>query len=656
FRKVMMTKHDLWRIILVVVCVAAVVAMSLPVLAVTPHEDPDTAVTVYDGISLFRYYSETWEFVLAKNYEAVQANIQKVSFANLPETLTDTTDHLMSSILEVAQLIVEIDGDMSDLNLLLQQSRFTEVASLSTETIQKVATTKTVLGQAESDTVVTGAAFGVSSASAGSSLRAAYDDVLDRITKIENLLGTYENILASINTSQPLIPTEVTLSAAPGVVFVGDDIVVSGILKSEGGFLAGREVAILINNSQCLTTKTDVNGYYRATLAVPYWYVAEMKIQALYYPQDADIGVYLASLSPEVKLNVLFYEANLTIELAPKAYPGLKTTVSGKFDYGESAASTLREVEVYLDNALVAESTATGDFSLETKLDAGLVIGEHTVTVSLPATGRYASVVASAVLNVAKAVPVLTINFPTSVMIPGRVELRGKIQSEIGPLQNADISIGLDKARVEVKSKDDGTFDVSLKMSMGFELVGSQPLVVQVVPQEPWNDVLTVSRKVLLVNVINCTVFLAIIVFFGVFLSRRLRARIEAYAEKRRTRPVALPVDRQEPAPVYSEVIAVPPLLAEAEGEGEPQSRVFSWYISILKLVQRVAKVLLRPNQTLREFAADTQKSLGPVAGYFLEFTKMIERLLYSRYQTTDKEVEVSRRLTSEIEEGLRKG
>jgi hypothetical protein len=39
--------------------------LGLPVFAAEPHENPETAVTVFSGMTLFQFYSDNLDFVLA---------------------------------------------------------------------------------------------------------------------------------------------------------------------------------------------------------------------------------------------------------------------------------------------------------------------------------------------------------------------------------------------------------------------------------------------------------------------------------------------------------------------------------------------------------------------------------------------------------------
>jgi hypothetical protein len=130
-------------------------------------------------------------------------------------------------------------------------------------------------------------------------------------------------------------------------------------------------------------------------------------------------------------------------------------------------------------------------------------------------------------------------------------------------------------------------------------------------------------------------------------LRRRLDRR-PSKASLPRTQPI-------EPAPVYG-VQAAPLDLSEeapAESDAEPRERILRWYSLVLRLVQRVTRVALRPDQTLREFTRETEAALGPLAKRLMEFTRLAERLLYSRHEPSEKDVEKTRQLSRSIRKGL---
>ena len=652
----MMLRGNLKKGILVAItCVLISSTISPSVFAAEPHEDPETAKQVFSAISLFRYYSTSLASVLKREPAEVEARLEKMPFANVPQSLKGVTNNFTVPSIDIAYLVVDIHQELVALRTLMEQFRFEEALELANRTSIKLIQADSKLGQIEMATKTTGRILGVPSAPEDSTLRKSYNELLEVIAKIRGLLDLYEDLVANLlrENGELLSPTELTLKVEPRVAFVGDNIHLEGVLTSKGKPLAGREIDILVNGSQYVTAKTRLGGYYEGKLQVPYRYIPEMELQALYYPREKDIGLYISSLSPVIRLQVLFYEAELTVTVEDKAYPGLETIVSARFDYGQSPPLKEREVEIYLDDALITEVRTGEEFSQKIKLDPEIDVGEHIITVSAAADERYAPVVASAILDVTKALPILDINLPGIAMIPGSIGLGGKLYSEVGPLSEALVKMGLGKSQVEVVSSENGTFDAEIKMGMGFSLIGSQNLAIQVIPQEPWHATLTTTRNIVIINTVNCGGILILLVFLGIYLPGRLRRRIGAYS-LRRARP-AVAAAQPEPTPVYSESVLTPALPEEGiETSKEPRNRIFSWYRLVVRLIQGITKVLMKPQQTLREFSGETSRLLGPAAKYFTELTKTVERLLYSPYRPTKRDAERSKELSHNIEEGLK--
>ncbi|MFC1954549.1 DUF4129 domain-containing protein, partial [Chloroflexota bacterium] len=121
---------------------------------------------------------------------------------------------------------------------------------------------------------------------------------------------------------------------------------------------------------------------------------------------------------------------------------------------------------------------------------------------------------------------------------------------------------------------------------------------------------------------------------------------------KRRRRIGEIPTAPPDLAPTYSEKgIALTVTKEIKEIPGEPRDKIFYWYRLVARLLQGINKVLLGPHQTLREFAKESGRLIGPMAKYFFELTKIIERLLYSQYKPSEKDVENSQYLSNKIEE-----
>lgn len=671
------------RVTGVIICATVLLTIGPSAFAAEPHQDPETAELVFSGIALLRYYSAALDFVLVKDPAAVEARLEKMPFANIPQSLEESADEFATSGIIISLLIVAIDEDIDNLRVLIQQYSLEDAIKLATGAFVKISQTNGELERLEQAIETIGGELEVFSAPAESDLRRSYDELLERIDRTREMLALYialvidlwpervgelleklleediipeellEELLNADIIQEELLSTDITLEVQPASAFVGDNIRFEGALTSEQGPLAGREVDILLNSSRYITVTTDNYGNYQGSLQVPYWYVPELDLRALYYPRGEDIGLYLAALSPVIGLEVLFYEAELEIIVENQAYPGLETIISGRFDYGQSPPPDDRRVEIYLDDVLITGARTQKTFIQRITIPPATDVGKHIITVSSAAMGRYAPVVASALLNITRVTLILDIDIPGVALIPGGVGLGGKLHSEVvPPPSGALIKMGLGESRVELISSPDGSFDAEIRVGVGFGLVGSQDLTIQVFPQEPWYAPLATTRTIMVVNIMNSGILLAIIIFLGILLPGRLR-RLVAYP-RRRARPATV-LAPPEPAPVYYEIV----LDADAtkgsdESEGEPRNRIFFWYRLVVRLIQQITKVLLKPQQTLREFASESSGVLGPAAKFFLELTRTVERLLYSKHVATEEDVGKSQQLSHTIEEELK--
>jgi len=552
---------------------------------------------------------------------------------------------------------VDIDEDVNRLLALAGQYRFDEAAELASTIYTRMSLADKELKVIEEALESIGTDLNVFLAPAESDLRKTYDEVLGRIESMRNMPDLYEDILTDLLSQEAvaelLRPTELALKVQPVVAFVGDSICVEGILTSEGEPLARRYVDILLNGSRYFSTRTGTDGRCQDTFKLPYWYIPDMELQALYYPRKDDIGLYIASLSPVVTLNISFYEAALEVRVEDKAYPGLETIITGRFDYGLSPLPEERKTEIYLDDVIVTEAGTREEFSQIIELSPDLDVGKHTITVSAAADDRYSPVTTSSIINITKANPIIDINMPTMAMIPGRIDVGGKISSEIGPLSGASVRMERGNSHAEAVSSEDGTFNTEIKMGMEFSLIGSQDLGIEVIPREPWHASLTTTRNIIVINVVNCSAILVVLVVLGVFLPGRLRVGIRTYFW-RKIESGALAA-QTEPAPVYSKDLITTDFPDErSEADGEPRDRIFYWYRLVVRLAQRITEAILKPQQTLREFVRETSRLLGPAAKYFVELTRTVERLLYSQYRATEKDVDKSKQLSHDIEKELR--
>jgi len=635
------------------------------------HEDADAARTVFSGLSLFKYYSGALDYVLQRNPAEVDYRLRKMPFANIPPEIEKPTGIFTANGMGISRDIVAIyDGHLKRIEL-LQQFRVHEAAAQSKQLADAITQARSELDRLEGAAVSSGEYFKATSPSAGTDLKNSYQEVLDKIDRIRKMLDLQEDSLKSTTANSEVLksaelilansallkPTELTLVIQPVSVYVGEGIQFEGRLTSEGKPLAGRELNVTLDGSPFIKAITDADGRYSGKLQVPYWYIPQVKIQALYYPKGDDVGTYIAAVSPEVAVELLFYQADLVLELDSRAFPGLETTVAGRFDYGQNPPPAQRNVEIYLDDSFTAGLKALTAFSQKIEISPDIDLGKHDVTVSAAAFGRYAPVIASGVLEVTRASTILELEIPKVAMIPGSFTVSGRVHSEAGPMAGVVVGINLGKAQAQAITGEGGQFDVDLTTAWDLSLIGSQDLLVKIVPQEPWNSPLSEARSMIVLNIINISAALLLLALLGFYLPGRLKKRFGASTGIRTRR--AVPEGVPQIAPVYVQAVTAAAVSAEGsavdEGAdripGEAHAAILYFYRLAARQVLKISKAIFKPQQTLREFAVEHGGVLGPASKYFMQLNYMVERLLYSPHQPAEDDMVNSRQLSQSIME-----
>jgi hypothetical protein len=368
----------------------------------------------------------------------------------------------------------------------------------------------------------------------------------------------------------------------------------------------------------------------------------------LYFPETGDTGVYLGAASPVIPLTVLFYAATLDLKQEGPAYPGREVLLTGTFDYNGAPPPAQRPVELYLDDVLVSQFSASAGFSQTIDIGDSVSPGKHGLFASAAAAGRYAPVAADSLLDVKLATPILELNLPRISFIPGNIGISGRLYSETGPLQNADIVVNAGNASTRVKTTAEGTFNSKLRMGLGLSLLGNQDISVNVQPLEPWNAPLSTTKTTFVINALNCGLILIVLIGLGVYLPRRLKKWSIFAPGKPGRLPEAIPAP-----PALLEENSTLLLLKEGQRDDKEATSnpVMYWYRIALKLVQRLTQAILKPQQTLREYARQSNPALGPAGKYFLELTYIIERKLYGKGQPSKADAEKSQQLARSMQE-----
>ncbi len=634
----------------VVIAALSIMASALPAVALEPHENPDTAPWVFDGVSVLDKYSEAVDRVLERDAAGVQTLARQAYWANIPANLRDTVDTFHASSYSLTVLIHGIEVDQQTSRAMLAQFRRDEAAASSASAAQKLTQAYSELRQTEIAALRTARWWRADTAAEGSALRVAHEKLQAKLLQLRRLLDLLSEVHGSLTpleaSDRILRPTALTLSVQPGTAFVGDEVSYQGTFNSQGETLPGRKVTILLNKSPAATLVTDSSGAYQGRLVLPYHYVSEMTLQAIYYPQGGDIGLYLGCSSPEVVINVLYYHTDLSLEVQGNAYPGLDLQLRGSLRYGDSPVPQERSLLVYWDGEVAAEKIVAGVFNFEIGMAPDTTLGKHRLMLYVPPHSRYGPARVSAEVEVVKALPIIDLAAPGIVLLPFSLDVRGRVYSNLGPLQDASLQVTLGEWRTTARSGEDGTFSAHLPTGMSLTLVGSQTLRVSATPSEPWHRTGSSAINLLLISPINIAglaLALVLSLYFGVYQMKRRRLTLPVAAHPQ---PAPVPFGNEEP------VRQAEP--AHTEPKGSPGAILIALYRTVLKLVQGLTTVVLRPSYTLREFVQECAPTLGPLTGYFQELTLMIEKLLYSRYEPTEKDVKDGRHLSDRIEEASR--
>jgi len=548
----------------------------------------------------------------------------------------------------------------SIVEIICEKIGMTDAATLYTQITSQLPVAQQQLSAIESSVADTGTYLNIASLSATDGLTVAYNDVMAKLQNLSSMLALLgrpmipTQLRGLSNSSNPtpgqlaslLTPTALTLTVTPATAYVGDTVNFIGTLSSQGKPLSGRTITLLLNNADLLAVQTNANGQFQGTFQLPYLYISPMPVQAIYYPQENDTGVYLAATSPITNLTVLFYSAKLTLQPNNTAYPGKESTVTGIFDYGNAPVLTQRSAQIYLDDALVEQFNAGPVFSQGIMLDPKIVPGAHAVTISVPADGRYAPVMATYTLNVTLAATVLDLHIAAVGLIPGSIRLSGKLYSVVGPLTDASVTIANGAASKQITTAADGSFTTKIGLGMGLSLLGTQGITLQVRPQEPWNASLASTKNIFLINYVTLILILAVLAALAVYMPRRFKKWFTVQPAKSVKIPGLI-----LPSPLsQSKTVISLKAHESARPSEETANSVSYWYRVALRLVQSITKMMLKPHQTLREYGKESSAALGPAGKYFMELTFLLEKRLYGNRKSDAGDIQKSQDLALEIQ------
>lgn len=682
--------------------VVLLASLTAPVYAIDPHENPDEAEETFSDVALLELYRDFIGHMLALHPDDIGEHLGILAFASVPEDLMPLAVGFWEAGGRLTQFFRESESridSMLDLAANFQiEEGLLEMYVVLSELLPGARESLDAMRQATEET---GEILGVPASAALSDLRRAYDEIERELDRAQEMIVAYQEeliflvapfvgisveclqefsdpaLLGMLRRSEvdaELLPEclgidperlaellvqlpglleltleldrmELTMELNRTEAFVGELIDFEGTLAAGDEVLDDRQVDIQVDGVAVVTAITDTGGRYQGTFGVPYVYKPEMTVRAGYYPQEEDVGRHLPVSSTPMAISVLYYETELGFEAPAGGYPGYWLEIPGTLSYETSQAPPERIVAAYLDSVPVAEAAATAQFLLRIELPDDLPVGQHTLVLEVPPSGRYAPAEAAIEFSVALAPMTLDLSTPGVALIPGVMEMSGSVSSELGPVAGATVTFALRRQTATVTTDERGEFEVAFDVGLMPLIVGSLNMKVSVVPVNPWHAPLSVSRPLFLINLPGCIAVVVALAAFVLLMPRILRMR-RRRAAARSGEPAVVAV---QPAQTFADV-ATDGAWHDTTHLNPAGRGVIERYRLIARLVMAIGPVLMKPQQTLRELARECGGFLGPAARYFTELTGLVERVLYSARRTTKADVTTSQRLSERIE------
>ncbi len=612
-----------------------------------PHEDPNAVIDELNQDAILLYYAQILMKIDQGDYASAVKMLDRLKFAHLPEQQRKLLERYSGLIGKLPDSISSSRELLSLATSLIAQYRITEAGETLDEADGVIDQLSIYLSNIDKDTENIGDAFSVFTAPNGSSLNISYSTLVNSVgqiweieDEITNLRGLLKSNLASA-LAKNLQKTILTIELTPSSAYVGDNITVYGSLSTNTSRLTGRNISVLLDGKIIATAATDPGGRYMASIQLPYKYVSNMPVRALYIPTGSDLTKYLPAVSPLKNASSLFYQSVIELGAQDEVYLGLPAVFSGTASWEQSGNMSSRSIEIYLDNELLKTvAGGVGVFAVETTIGIDVSLGEHTVRAVIADSGRYVGAADEKTVSVSKAPLRVDVKAPSFLVVPGKISITGKVTSDL-PLKGGTAVIDFGGKSTTVDIQNNGEFSAQLNLGLAQGLIGSQTLTVTVYPVEPWNDTTAVTVRVFVLNAVN---------LFALVLGLALGTALGAvtYTRRKRRRPLKKTFHHKE-APAAGKLTPVPledEVQTESQGNKE---RLLQAYTKAVRVMEKKYSIKMEPHMTMREFSSTVRSKLPGAGEGFYKLTMLAEKALYSPHETEAADAAAAAELLSTI-------
>ena len=621
------------------------ISPGLPTLAQpvqVPHENPATAAGSLDMAALLLSYSQIINLATSHQYLNAQDVLNELRRADFPDELRYIIDRYSNLCQKLFTTLDNLESLLDEASTLLAHNQIHEAKQRLDNAEADIQDARSLLEDIEAATATLSNKLGVLASPAASQISQAHARLEESIQRLRELIDRLNKLRQSLTERYiqmtELIPTELSLNITPASVFVGDSITASGRLSGYSKALAKRKLALTLDNKPIATT-TEFDGSYATNITIPYIYVDTMTLTAIYEPSGDDIGKYLASQSPPVTINTMFYPTRLEVSAPEMVHPGLPFTISGRVISNDGNID--RTVKVLLNDTRLAEETTPAQFSLEVTPPEQATIGKHNLTVSVTPQERYSGAYETRTINISTLPIYIDTQTPKLAILPRTIRISGQVYHELVPVPDARASLQFKDSSIHTTTSPDGSFTTSLEVPLDLTLVGTQEIMIDIEPAEPWYTTLRIKRQLFTINPLNTGLILVVLIALGLFI-RRSKTRVR---EKK-----IIPLAEIIELPTTTPPPATKPKLTGIKG------RILSAYRGGLEAVEKVTGIGMAPNITLREFLKMATLLAPTATGQFAELTAIAESALYSAYSLREDIATRAEQLATTIKEELRRG
>jgi hypothetical protein len=636
--------------------------------SLVPHEDPSIAEGYFNISIPLLHYGDIFEMLAEKNYSRARELIKELDLdsVNLPVELCFIMSRYSDLGTELTDALDELEATLGRCEELLSQNMLEETV-LEIENAKKlVSMVRALINDIDIATEELFSAL-VPFVSAGdlqavNTAKERLQRALDRLAILEALylerLQTIE-IEAEGEPARALIATELTMEISPTRVWVGEQVTVSGVLRSTDGPVGMKELSIYLEGVSFSSIPTTSSGSYSISFALPYWYIPEIKVQAFYIPIGSDLEKYAASSSRAEEIITLYNSTEPKIEVPDKAYPGLPVEMAGSLKSEGNIAGRIINTLLDGEHLFTAVTDDNGNFKHHGILDRKIQTGEHKLGffISADNKSRTAGTSFYRTLPVIKISPEMDIRIPRFVFLPQHIEVTGQsfppvfIHGEIAVAGELYSTLALREAELTMEMAgfatkniiNEGIFQVYMELPFSFNIVGYQQVKAKLLPSDSWHFPITKTARIFVINVVYLAIILLTLILAIVFLF--LRLPVVFRNPRRRAHGILyispLPDDQKRPR-----ISLFRPQAADNKG-----IIIYAYYLAVAA-VQKLSGIIFQPQMTVREFSNHAKSTLGRMARLFTNLTSLAERALYSHHMLDKEEASSAKEAAEELGRG----